>query len=72
MPTAPDDYIALILEPVVFEAGSTSECVMLNIIDDSEIEPVEDFQVHLDNNDDAVVIGPVEYATVSITDDDQR
>ena len=73
MPTAPDDYMALISEPVVFEAGSISECVTLNIVDDDETEPLEDFQVHLDSGDDvAVVIDPFQYATVTITDNDQR
>ena len=72
MPTAPDDYTALISEPVVIVAGSTSNCVTLNIIDDDETELLEDFQVHLDSNDDAVVISPFQYASVDITDNDQR
>ena len=59
-------------EAVDFEAGSTSECVALDIIDDDETELLEQFQVHLDSDDVAVVIGPSEYATVNITDNDQR
>ena len=72
--SAPDDYLPLVDESVLFAAGVTEQCADLSINDDVEFEPTETFLVSVSSapGETGVVIGSPSPTVVSIIDNDTR
>jgi hypothetical protein len=57
--------------PVMFVSAPSEQCVDIVIVDDSDMEPDEFFEVEIDiqQADSAVSIGPLNRTAVAISDD---
>ncbi len=65
---AGDDYVSVLLEPVVFIETPSTMCVRIEIVNDTLVEDSEEFRVSLAANDDAVNVMDADPATVTIID----
>jgi hypothetical protein len=62
------DYTAVTAE-LTFDPDRSRECVSIVLVDDSLLEPTEEFQVSLTTDEEQVIISP-KRAVVSILDTD--
>ena len=55
----------------MFNSAPSEECVLIDIVDDSNVEQSEEFEVEIDSPqfDGAVSLGSIRRTTVSIVDD---
>ena len=64
---APNDYTAIISQPVIFSSAPSQMCVSITIINDFMIEPNEVFTLLLESTDPAVQL-ILAFASVTILD----
>ena len=62
------DYTAITAE-LTFDPDNSRGCVSIELVDDSLLEPTEEFQVSLTTDEEQVIVSP-ERAVVSILDTD--
>ena len=58
----------------MFNSAPSEECVQIDIVDDSNVEQSEEFEVEIDNPqfDSAISLGSIRRTTVSIVDDGRQ
>ena len=66
--TAPLDYTAVTTE-LTFNSERSRECVSIRLVNDSLLEPTEEFEVSLTSDEEQVILN-LERAVVSILDTD--
>ena len=66
--TAPLDYTAVTNE-LTFNSERSRECVSIRLVNDSLLEPTENFEISLTSDEEQVILNP-ERAVVSILDTD--
>ena len=69
LPLPADDYVTGIMS---VRDGSYTQCLGILILDNSDVEPTEDFSVVLTPVSPFVEIGTASSAVVTITDDDSE